>query len=121
VIRLTSVAVDGSGNVFVVGGTTSTFGFPLEEPGGGAYFDDTYNGGDSDAFIARFSGSNLSLVWSTYYGGRGYDYSWGDRGIVVGAGFIAVGVMTYSTDGSFPVGNPSPCPGGFYQGTHGGG
>jgi len=45
----------------------------------------------------------------------------GDRGIVVGAGFIAVGAFTYTTDGSFPVGNhSSPCPGGFYQGTHGG-
>jgi hypothetical protein len=74
-----------------------------------------------DAFIAKFSGSNLSLVWSTYYGGSSSDYSWGDRGIVAGAGFIAVGAITYTTDGSFPVGNhPSPCPGGFYQGTHGG-
>jgi hypothetical protein len=46
---------------------------------------------------------------------------WGDRGIVAGAGFIAVGAATYTTDGSFPVGNhSSPCPGGFYQGTHGG-
>jgi hypothetical protein len=45
----------------------------------------------------------------------------GRQGIVAGAGFIAVGAMTYTTDGSFPVGNhSSPCPGGFYQGTHGG-
>jgi len=113
-----SVAVDGSGNVFVVGYTQSTSGFPLADPGGGAYFDNSYNGGD-DAFIAKFSGSNLSLLWSTYYGGSYLDYPWGDRGIVVGAGFIAVGFGTAS--GNFPVGNhPSPCPGGFYQGTHGG-
>jgi uncharacterized protein (AIM24 family) len=26
-----------------------------------------------DAFIAKFSGSDLSLVWSTYFGGSGYD------------------------------------------------
>jgi hypothetical protein len=26
-----------------------------------------------DAFIAKFSGSNLSLVWSTYFGGRWWD------------------------------------------------
>jgi hypothetical protein len=115
----TSVAVDGSGDVFVVGRTSSTSNFPLKDPGGGVYFDNTYNGGISDAFIAKFSGSTLSLVWSTYYGGRGEDYSWGDRAIVVGAGFIAVGAATYTTDGSFPVGNhSSPCPGGFYQGTH---
>jgi hypothetical protein len=117
----TSVAVDGSGNVFVVGWTEPPAGFPLENPGGGAYYDNTYNGGDRDAFIAKFSGSNLRLVWSTYYGGSDRDCTLGNRGIVVGAGFIAVGVTTHTTDGSFPVGNyPSPCSGGFYQGTHGG-
>jgi hypothetical protein len=115
-----SVAVDGSGNVFVVGYTESRAGFPLENPGGGAYYDNSYNNG-GDAYIAKFSGRNLSLVWSTYYGGSKSDYPFGNRSIVVGAGFIAVGVMTYTTDGSFPVGNhSSPCPGGFYQGTHGG-
>jgi len=117
-----SVAVDGSGNVFVVGQTSSTSNFPLEDPGGWAYYDDTYNGGTSDAFIAKFLGSNLRLVWSTYYGGSDHDYTLGYRGIVVGAGFIAVGALTYTTNGSFPVANRSPsCPGGFYQGTHGGG
>jgi hypothetical protein len=116
----TSVAVDGSGNVFVVGRTSSTSGFPLANPGGGAYYDDTHND-SADVFIAKFSGSNLSLVWSTYYGGRGEDYPGGDRAIVAGAGFIAVGALTKTTDRSFPVGNhPSPCSGGFYQGTHGG-
>jgi hypothetical protein len=70
--RATSVAVDGSGNVFVVGYTRSTSGFPLANPpGGGAYYDNTYNGGFYDAFIAKFLGSNLSLVWSTYFGGNG--------------------------------------------------
>jgi len=116
----TSVAVDGSGNVFVVGYTSSS-GFPLANPGGGAYFDNTHNGGYADAFIAKFSGSNLSLLWSTYYGGISDDYSRGDRSIVADAGSIAVGAMTYTTGGSFPVGNhSSPCSGGFYQGMSGG-
>jgi hypothetical protein len=106
--------------VFVVGYTNSSSGFPLANPGGEAYFDNTHNGG-LDVFIAKFSGSTLSLVWSTYYGGISSDYTLGDRGVVAGAGFIAVGAMTYTTDGSFPVGNhSSPCSGGFYQGTHGG-
>jgi len=65
-----SVAVDGSGNVFVVGLTLSSGGFPLEDPGGGAYYDNTCDG-IADAFIAKFSGSNLGLLWSTYYGGEG--------------------------------------------------
>jgi hypothetical protein len=114
-----SVAVDGSGNVFVVGYTQSTSDFPLEDPGGGAYYVNTHNGGLYDAFIAKFSGSNLSLLWSTYYGGSGNESPLGDRGIAAGAGFIAVGLQTFSRD--FPVGNhPFPCSGGFYQGTHGG-
>ena len=113
-----SVAVDGSGNVFVVGFTASPFGFPLADPGGGVYFDNAL-GGSGDVFIAKFSGSSLSLVWSTYYGGSNDEYPRGDRGIVAGAGFIAVGFGT--TSGNFPVGNhPSPCPDGFYQDTHGG-
>jgi len=115
----TSVAVDGSGNVFVVGYTASASGFPLANPPGGvAYYDGTLDG-NSDAFIAKFSGSNLSLLWSTYYGGSNSDYPSGDRGIAAGAGFIVVGVVTSSSN--LPVGNhPSPCSGGFYQGTHGG-
>jgi hypothetical protein len=114
-----SVAVDGSGDVFVVGWTqsTSNFPFPLTVPPG-AYYDDTHNG-DRDAFIAKFSGSDLSLVWSTYYGGSRIDYTRGERAIVVGAGFIAVGAMTSSSN--FPVGNHSSrCPGGFYQGRNAG-
>jgi hypothetical protein len=115
-----SVAVDGSGNVFVMGYTYSSSSFPLRDRGGGAYYQNT-NNGSSDAFIAKFSGSNLSLVWSTYYGGSSTEYFYsGDRRIVAGASFIAVGLST--TSGDLPVGNhPSPCSGGFYQGTHGGG
>jgi hypothetical protein len=117
-----SVAVDGSGNVFVGGWTRSTSNFPRENPGGGAYYQGTHNGGFYDAFIAKFSGSNLRLVWSTYYGGSNRDFVLGNRSIVAGAGFIAVVAITYTTNASFPVANRSPsCPGGFYQGTHGGG
>jgi hypothetical protein len=114
-----SVAVDGSGNVFVVGRTNSSSGFPIEDPGGGAYYQNT-NNGVWDLFIAKFSGSNLSRLWSTYYGGSSIDYVQGDRCIVAGAGFIAVELATHS--GNLPVGNlSSSCSGGFYQGTHGGG
>ena len=68
-----SVAVDRrNGDVFVVGYTYSSSGFPLENPGGGAYYDNTHYG-NTDAFTAKFSGSNLRLVWSTYFGGGGED------------------------------------------------
>jgi len=98
----TSVAVDGSGNVFVVGWTWSTAGFPLADPpGGGAYFDDTHNG-ISDVFIAKFLGSNLSLVWSTYFGWRNIDAA--TSVAVDGSGNVFVVGLTASSD--FPLSNP---------------
>jgi len=48
-------------------GVATNDGFPLCDPGGGAYFDNTGNGG-SDAFLSKF---NLAgqLIWSTFFGG----------------------------------------------------
>jgi len=79
------IAVDGSGNVLVTGGTTSS-GWTS----GG--FDTSFNGGYSDAFVARLSGSGGHL-WSTYLGGSYDDYG---TGIAVdGSGNVLV------TGGSF--------------------
>jgi hypothetical protein len=97
-----SVAVDGSGDVFVVGSTPSTAGFPLENPGGGAYFDDTHNG-IADVFIAKFSGSSLRLVWSTYFGGT--DWEEATSVAVDGSGNVFVGGRTRSPAG-FPLEDP---------------
>jgi len=113
--RATSVAVDGSGNVFVVGPTSSTFGFPLPNPGGGAYHDDTHNSG-RDAFIAKFLGSNLSLVWSTYFGGNRNDEA--TSVAVDGSGNVFVVGWTWSTAG-FPLADP-PGGGAYFDDTHNG-
>ena len=72
------VAVDGSGNIYVTGGTAS----PSFITTVGAY-GRTFNAGQSpgqsiglfgamDAFVAKFN-SNGALLWSTYLGGRNYD------------------------------------------------
>jgi hypothetical protein len=112
-----SVAVDGSGNVFVVGWTLSTSGFPLANPpGGGAYYDNTYNGGGYDAFIAKFSGSNLSLVWSTYFGGNDIDEA--TSVAVDGSGNVFVVGSTWSTS-DFPLANPGG--GAYFDNTYNGG
>jgi hypothetical protein len=110
-----SVAVDRSGNVFVVGWTSSS-NFPLANPGGGAYFANTYNGGNTDAFIAKFSGGNLSLVWSTYFGGNDMDEAYSVA--VDGSGNVFVVGRTTSTFG-FPLENPGG--GAYYDDTHNGG
>ncbi len=65
------IAVDGSGNAYVVGRTAST-NFPTTL---GA-FQTTYGGGLEDVFVAKFNPSlsgSSSLVYSTYLGGSGGD------------------------------------------------
>jgi hypothetical protein len=81
-----SLVLDLSGNPVVVGYTRSS-DFPTTP---GAY-DQTHNGGYSDVFVARFSASGDSLLWSTFLGGSGgedgtalvLDYS--GNPVVVGA------------------------------------
>lgn len=60
------LVADGAGNVIAVGGTKG--GVPTT-PGA---FDRTFNGGTSDAFIAKFNASG-SLLWAAYLGGPDYD------------------------------------------------
>lgn len=64
---LGGVAVDGSGNLFVTGSTTSS-DFPTVV---GAY-DSSANGG-SDIFVARLAANGASFVYATYVGGTGND------------------------------------------------
>jgi hypothetical protein len=75
--RITDVAVDGDGNIYVVGVTGSddfpttagslqpSFGQPLEDP----FF-------VSDGFVTKFDPSG-SIVWSTYLGGERSDEAHG--------------------------------------------
>ncbi|MBZ0280115.1 MAG: SBBP repeat-containing protein [Anaerolineae bacterium] len=60
------IAIDPSGNVYVVGGTGST-NFPTATPFQPA------KQADSDAFIAKLNPSGTALIYSTYLGGNGWD------------------------------------------------
>src|SRR6266545_3109854 len=63
------IAVDGSGNAYVVGYTASTEAtFP--ETGGP---DLAYNGGTWDAFVAKVKADGTGLVYAGYIGGSGRD------------------------------------------------
>ena len=98
-----AIAVDGSGNAFVAGGTTSSTNFPTT---GGA-FQTTFKGGSVDAFVLELASNGGSLVFSTYLGGSGDDVA---NGIAVDAtGVYAVG-FTRSND--FPL-SGSPLQGSF--------
>lgn len=59
-----------SANDLIIVGSVNTSGayFDAVDYGGGAYYDDSFDG-TFDGFIARFSGENLTLDWSTLYGG----------------------------------------------------
>jgi hypothetical protein len=81
-----SIAVDGSGNVFVGGGSDTTWGNPLR-----AYT------GNVDAFAAKLDSSG-ALTWNTFLGGSGSDRCFS---IVVDAnGNIYVGGSSDATWGS---------------------
>ena len=96
------IAVDGSGNAYVAGDTTS-----LNFPAGG--FQKNNNGG-MDAFVAKVSADGSRLVYSTYLGG-GYD----DHGAAVAVDSSGSAYVTGSTYSSnFPVSHAA-------QGTIGGG
>ncbi len=94
-----AIAVDGSGNAFVAGGTTqpSSTNFPTTS---GA-FQTTFQGGSVDAFVLELGSSGGSLVFSTYLGGRGDDVA---NGIAIDTTGVYVVGSTRSTD--FPLQSP---------------
>lgn len=90
------VAVDGSGNAYVTGNTSSRMAFPVV---GGP--DPTYNGGLNDAYITKVNATGSEFVFSGYLGGSGSDTG---HGIAVDStGAVYVTGETTSNEGSFPV------------------
>lgn len=59
---------NSAGDLFVCGGTTSA-NFPMA--GGG--YQNTYQGGDKDAYIVKFTGGVTTLAYSTFFGTAGED------------------------------------------------
>jgi len=95
------VAVDDLGNAYVAGQTNSDVGegFPLLNAA-----QDSFGGGDSDGFLAKF-GPTGTLLYSTYYGGAGEDGLF-DGGVAVdGAGIVYFAGRSDSI-GTLPMENP---------------
>jgi len=78
-----AIAVDGSGNVYVAGYSSATWGSPVR----------AYTGGN-DAFAAKLDSSG-SLTWNTFLGGSGADSGYGIA--VDGSGNVYVGGRAAST------------------------
>jgi hypothetical protein len=100
-----AIAVDGSGNAYVTGYTSST----NYDVTAGAF--QTTNGGGADVFVTKLNARGTALVYSTYIGGNSGEEG---RGIAVdGSGYAYVTGYTEST-------NYDVTPGAF-QTTNGGG
>jgi hypothetical protein len=90
------VAIDGSGNAYVTGYTSSA-DFPTKDA-----FQKNYGGGQDDAFVTKIDNAGTSIVYSTFLGGSDID---GGSGIAVdSSGAAYVTGETSSTD--FPVMHP---------------
>lgn len=99
------VEFDSAGNAYVTGYTYSA-GFPTTT---GAY--DVAHNGYFDVFVFKLDATGTSLLYSTFVGGKYYDYG---RSIAVDSqGYAHVTGYTYSTD--FPTTT------GAYDTTHNGG
>lgn len=98
---------DNAGNLYFSGRMLSA-NFPLVNPGGGAYFDNTQNGSD-DLCIVKLSPAG-TMLWSTIFGGSGDDMNYSmDLHVDKINSKLYLGTCTGSTD--IPVLNPG---GSFY-------
>jgi hypothetical protein len=87
------IAVDGSGNAYVTGETTST-----SFPGVSGSSIQPTNGGGKDAFVTKINAAGTAILYSTFLGGTADDVV---RGIAVdGSGNAYVAGVTSST--TFP-------------------
>ncbi len=89
-----SIAIDGSGNVYVAGDTQGE-GFPTTT---GAY-NGSFHGGEYDVFVSKFDKDLKNLLASTFLGGsgcdRGYSLALGEGGNVY--------VTGWTLDSGFPT------------------
>lgn len=91
------LAIDSNGNVYIIGYTNSTTGFPTP-PGA---FDTTYNdtGNFNDVFVSKLNATGSALIYSTFLGGGDYDY--GKRIVVNSTGEACI--IGYTKSSTFPT------------------
>lgn len=99
------IDVDGSGNIYITGQTTS----PGWVSGG---FDTTFGGWDGDAFVAQLSPGGATN-WSSYLGGSGDDRG---RAIAVDASARVLVTGYTASNGWVAGGFDTSYAGGFYDG-----
>ncbi|MBU1720716.1 MAG: SBBP repeat-containing protein, partial [Bacteroidetes bacterium] len=122
------ICCDATGSIYIVGNymidappvtgcsVPSTGGFPICDPGNGAFSQSFFAGGDflpSDAYIAKFN-KEAELVWSTLFGGGEDEYA---TNITVANDIVYIVGQTKSpkgddidctANGGFPLCSPGP-------------
>ena len=92
-----SIAVDSTRNAYIAGSTSSTqMSFPVA-----AGPDLMYNGGSSDAFVAKINPAGTALIYCGYIGGAQADVA---QGVAIdSSGNAYVVGQTFSDETTFPV------------------
>jgi hypothetical protein len=105
------IAVAPSGEIYVVGETTSS-SMPAHSSSGTAAFQSSMQGGIYDGYAMKFSADGSKLLYATYIGGSENDYI---SAVKVVGGIAYIGGSTDSLN--FPVRNPvQPTSGGSGEG-----
>ncbi len=95
------ITLDDSGNAYIIG-TTTSFELPGVEDGFQDEIDCDDVSGCQDAFVAKFSSSGSSLIYSTYLGGTGWDEGYGIAVDSEGYAYVAGMACASMFGGTFP-------------------
>ncbi|HNQ68638.1 MAG TPA: hypothetical protein PKN32_09675, partial [Bacteroidales bacterium] len=68
--RVRGITTDVNDDVYIVGGCSNTASLPVQDQGGGSYYQATHAGGEN-GYIFRFD-QNTNKLWCTYFGGNCY-------------------------------------------------
>ncbi|MFW9990808.1 MAG: SBBP repeat-containing protein [Candidatus Odinarchaeota archaeon] len=90
----TGIAVDAAGCVYIIGETTSA-----DFPSVNAFQEDL--AGSTDVYVSKLSPGGNSLIYSTYIGGSGGDYT----GVQSGDAFLAGSIAVDSEENVYITGN----------------
>jgi hypothetical protein len=95
-----AIAIDGSGNAYITGATSST-NFPLANASQGVI------GGQNDAFLTKLNALGSALIYSTYLGGTGDDFGKSVAVNIAGGAYVTgVAGPNFPTVNALPTPNP---------------